>query len=86
MEVYEGVMIMRDVLEGKRIAFLATEGVERRELEEPLTAVHQPVVARKSCRCSWARSVPATMISSPRGSSASTARSETPWSTTTTAW
>jgi hypothetical protein len=33
-------MIMSDVLEGKRIAFLATDGVERRELEEPLTAVH----------------------------------------------
>jgi deglycase len=33
-------MNMSDVLEGKRIAFLATDGVERRELEEPLTAVH----------------------------------------------
>jgi hypothetical protein len=77
---------MSDVLEGKRTAFLATDGVERRELEEPLTAVPDAVVAPKSCRCSWARSVPATTISSPQVSSASTARSATPWSTTTTAW
>lgn len=30
---------MSKVLEGKRIAFLATDGVERRELEEPRAAV-----------------------------------------------
>jgi protease I len=31
---------MSDVLKGKRIAILATDGVERRELDEPRTAVH----------------------------------------------
>lgn len=31
---------MSQVLQGKRIAILATDGVERRELEEPRTAVH----------------------------------------------
>jgi protease I len=31
---------MSNVLEGKRIAILATDGVERRELEEPRAAVH----------------------------------------------
>jgi protease I len=31
---------MSDVLQGKRIAILATDGVERRELEEPRAAVH----------------------------------------------
>jgi protease I len=32
---------MSNVLEGKRIAILATDGVERRELDEPVEAVHQ---------------------------------------------
>jgi protease I len=32
---------MSNVLEGKRIAILATDGVERRELEEPVEAVLQ---------------------------------------------
>jgi protease I len=31
---------MSDALKGKRIAILATDGVERRELEEPRAAVH----------------------------------------------
>jgi protease I len=31
---------MSDVLKGKRIAILATDGVERRELDEPRAAVH----------------------------------------------
>ena len=31
---------MSQVLKGKRIAILATDGVERRELEEPRAAVH----------------------------------------------
>jgi protease I len=32
---------MSEVLKGKRIAILATDGVERRELEEPRAAVHE---------------------------------------------
>lgn len=31
---------MSDVLNGTRIAILATDGVERRELEQPREAVH----------------------------------------------
>jgi protease I len=33
--------MVSNVLEGKRIAILATDGVERRELEEPRAAVHE---------------------------------------------
>lgn len=54
-------------LEGKRVAILATDGVERRELEEPRERCAAPGPVPNSCHCTVVRSVCVAMTWSRQG-------------------
>ena len=77
---------MAGVLQGKRIAILATDGVERRELEQPRAALTDAGADTQLLSLKPGTSTPAITTCSRRGSSPSTVKWRKPQWVTSTRW
>lgn len=77
---------MSNELQGKKIAFLAADGVEKVELEQPREALHEAGAETELLSLKTGEYRPATMISSRPGRSPWTVRYRRRRWTNSTAW